>query len=579
MSQQPTRRDIVVGGAALTLAAGQAAAAPQPSVPPATPAPPSVEQPAATPAGAITATGTVTEIVAGSGTGLAKGPPVENVIVSNGRDITRTDPSGRFSLPLEPGQTIFMVKPAGFQVPVDAATRLPLFSYVYDPDGTPTSLGFRYRGLAPTGAFPASLKFQLTRVAEPQRYDVLLFTDPQPETSAELDFIRDDVVAGLIGADAAFGITCGDLTFDDLSMYHRYNRIIGSIGLPWWSIGGNHDLDYEAPDAKRSRDTWKRVFGATYYAHEHAGALFVMLDNVDYRGAGSGKPGETHGAYRGFFPPDQLTFVANLLAATPKDRLVVFVMHIPLRTYLDPNDPRNNTANAADFLKLIGDRPSVSFAGHTHSTEHHYFDRTDGVVGANPHHHHVLTAVSGSWWSGPYDHRGIAVADSWDGTPNGYHVLQIDGTSYTTRYVPAAEPASRQMRISLDTQFHEDDKEALRELPMEPLLRSPVTADLAESTRLVVNLFDGGPRSKVAFVVDGGAPILMTRVSRPDPFIVQVYARHPEFIKPWVKPMKSSHIWVAPLPAGLRPGTYAIKVLAIDEYGRDHADGMVLEVV
>ena len=157
-------------------------------------------------------------------------------------------------------------------------------------------------------------------------------------------------------------------------------------------------------------------------------------------------------------------------------------------------------------------------------------------------------------------------------------MLSVDGAGYTTRYVAAAEPAGRQMRISLESQYHADDKEALRELPMEPLLRSPVSADLADSTALVVNLFDGGPRSKVACALDGGPPILMARVARPDPFIVQGYARHPEFIKPWVKPRPSSHLWVAPLPAGLKPGTYAIKVLAIDEYGRDHSDGMVLEV-
>lgn len=38
-------------------------------------------------------------------------------------------------------------------------------------------------------------------------------------------------------------------------------------------------------------------------------------------------------------------------------------------------------------------------------------------MGSAPHHHHVLTAVSGSWWSGPLDRRGIASADSRDGHP------------------------------------------------------------------------------------------------------------------------------------------------------------------
>ena len=419
----------------------------------------------------------------------------------------------------------------------------------------------------------------LTRKAEPARFDVILFTDPQPESAAEVEYIRDDAVAPLLGTGAAFGMTLGDLAFDDLSVYPRLNRMIGRLGVPWWSIGGNHDLDYEAPDASRARDTWKRVFGAPYYAHAHGGALFVMLDNVAYLGSGSGKPGDKHGAYVGRFSDDQLAFVKNLLAATPPDTLLVFAMHIPLRTYFDPTMPAANTANAAALLALIGDRPSVSFAGHTHTTEHHYLGAADGGSDAHPHHHHVLTAVSGSWWSGPLDHRGIACADQTDGTPNGHHVLSIDGARYTTRYVPATEPDDTQMRIVVEAGFHAEDKEVLRETTMSRALRSPVTADEAGAARLVVNLFDGGPRSTVRFALDGGTPVAMTRVSRPDPYVGQLYGRYPETIKPWVKPNASSHLWQVPLPAGLGIGTYTVRVLATDEYGRDHEGGMVLEVV
>ncbi len=70
----------------------------------------------------------------------------------------------------------------------------------------------------------------------------------------------------------------------------------------------------------------------------------------------------------------------------------------------------------------------------------------------------------------------------------------------------------------------------------------------------------------------------MARVSRPDPFVTQVFGRHPATIKPWVKPQHSSHIWTAKLPP-LRFGTYAIKVRALDEYGREHNDSLVLEVI
>jgi hypothetical protein len=85
-----------------------------------------------------------------------------------------------------------------------------------------------------------------------------------------------------------------------------------------------------------------------------------------------------------------------------------------------------------------------------------------------------MTAVSGSWWSGPYDHRGIAVADSRDGSPNGFHILSIDGSSYSTRFQPANEPNARQMRIMLESQFHRDRKELYSEFRMGQLLGSPL---------------------------------------------------------------------------------------------------------
>ena len=558
MIQHPSRRDVVIGGAAVTLAAGTTAAA-EPSAKTGA-APPPAE-----------AVGVVAE---------AGGGPLADVLVSNGRDVVRTGADGRWRLSVAAGQTIFVIKPSGFAAPVDPQTNLAKLSYVHDPEGTPAALGFRYEGLPPTGPLPASIDFALTRKAEPEPFEVILFTDPQPESAAEVSYVRDEAVAPLLGtgAGAAFGMTLGDLAFDDLTVYGRLNRMVGRIGVPWWTLGGNHDLDYEAPDAARSRDTWKRVFGAPYYAHAYGGALFIMLDNVEYLGAGTGKKGE-HGAYRGHIPDDQLAFVKNLLAVTPPQTLLVFSMHIPLRTYFDPTMAAANTDNAAALLKLIGDRPSVSFAGHTHTCEHHYLGAADGGSDAHPHHHHVLAAVSGSWWSGPLDHRGIACADQTDGTPHGHHVLSIDGARYTTRYVPAAEPDGKQMRIVLEFGYHADEKEVLRATTMSQALRSPISADEAAAARLIVNLFDGGPRSSVRFALDGGAPVTMTRMSRPDPFITQLYGRYPETIKPWVKPSASSHLWQAALPAELQVGTCALRVLATDEYGRGHEGGIVLEVV
>jgi len=522
------------------------------------------------------ATGTATGVVYESGTGGPRQPDERGLVgvqVSNGREIVKTDAEGRYSLPIDDEAVIFVIKPSGYGVPLDPATKLPRFSYVHQPNGSPTSLNLRFRGVDPTGQLPASLDFPLIRQSEPTKFDVILFTDPQPESEAELDFVRDDVVNALIGSRAAFGITTGDILFDDLSMYARHNRIVGQIGIPWWNLGGNHDLNFEAPDRTYSRETFKRVFGAPYYAFNYGNALFLMLDNVAYLGPDPSQPNRG-GKYRGQLGENQLAFIANLLKDTPKDKLVVACMHIPLRTYLNPEEPSVNTADRADFLRLISGRPAVSFSGHTHTTEHHYLD----LDGGGQHHHHVLTAVSGSWWSGPFDHRGIACAMSRDGSPNGYHVLSIDGAAYETRFVAAKEPGGRKTRILLDSVFHRAGRELHRDFRMGQMLGSPISAETLYATEVIVNVFDGGPRTKVELSVGGAPPMPMIPGRRPDPLVQELFARHEETKKPWVKADVSSHIWTVRLPGNLKPGTHTLAILVRDEYGSSYTEHAVMEV-
>jgi C terminal of Calcineurin-like phosphoesterase/N terminal of Calcineurin-like phosphoesterase len=561
--RQPSRRDVMRYSAVVALAAttapvgtaGRALAADHPS----------------------TVSGVVYENRSGAVRRQPGDPGMPGVLVSNGRDVVKTDAAGRYTLPVDDESIVFVIKPSGYAVPLDD-DMLPRFYYIHQPAGSPQNLNLRFRGIDPTGPLPDAVDFPLRKADEPQKFDVIVFTDPQPESELEVNFIRDAVVNNVIGTDAAFGITTGDIMFDDLSLYPRLNRIIGRIGVPWHNVGGNHDLNFEAPGAKYSRETFKRVYGPNYYAFEYGGALFLMLDNINYLGPDPARPYGA-GKFEGRFGERQLAFVANVVKDYPADRLVVACMHIPLRTYIDPSDPAINTADRADLLKLLSGLPhTLSFAGHTHTTEHCYFGADDGFAGASPHHHHVLTAVSGSWWSGPYDHRGIAVADSRDGSPNGFHILSIDGAEYSTRFQPVSEPGSRQMRIMVDSVLHRDRKELYAEFRMGELLGSPIAQDSAFATNLLVNFFDGGPRTLVEYRIATRPPVKMERVARPDPFVEEVYARNEATKKPWVKAERSSHIFTARLPGDLEAGTHRIAVRAVDEYGREHRDHLVLEL-
>ena len=513
----------------------------------------------------------------GSGSPSAANPGIPGVLVSNGRDVAATGADGRYSLPLPEEATIFVVKPKGFMPPVEALTNLPRFYRHHQPRGSPPELNLAFEGLEPTGPLPASVDFPLRRQDEPKAFNVVMVSDPQPETEAEVDFIREDLIEALDGVDASFGLTAGDIMFDDLSLLPRSNAIMGSIGLPWWNIGGNHDLNFEAPDRKYSRETYKRFFGPNYYAFFYAETLFLMLDDVDYLGpvpAGFGGGGQ----YVGRFDEGQLEFVRNMLRHTPDDTLIVAVMHIPVRTFLD-NEPYQNLQDRQAFFDLFeGRKFVVSFAGHTHTTEHHYFDGHDGWKGAAPLHQHILTTLSGSWWSGPFDHRGVPSADSRDGTPNGFHILSVDGLSYTTRFVPAKEPNGRQMRLSILSRFHGIGRDVDRDFRQVRLLGSPVPREALGASTLIANVFDGGDKTRVRMIVGDRAPVEMIRQARPDPFVQEVFARNEAAKKAWARADVSSHIWVARLPGDLKPGTYPVVVEATGEYGQPLKGRLALEV-
>jgi C terminal of Calcineurin-like phosphoesterase/Calcineurin-like phosphoesterase len=507
----------------------------------------------------------------GTGRHMPGDPGIPHVMVSNGRDVVLTDSEGRWRLTVGEGDSVFVIKPPHWSTPVGKGG-VPSFSHLHQPQGSPRDVSYRAAGVAPTGALPAAIDFPLRR-QESAGFDVLLTADTQPENGAELAYLRDDIIAGALGSGAAFGINHGDVVFDDLALYTRYLEILGASGIPWHHCPGNHDMNSEARDDSGSRETWKRVFGPRHYAFQCAGATFIMLDNVHYFGYNPGSP--KSGQYCGLIGRQQLQFVHNVLANVPADQLVVLSMHIPLVNYQDASSPSDNTSDRRTLLEMLSSRPhAVSFSGHMHLTEHHHLGADDGFNGPAPHHHHVLTAASGGWWGGPKDSRGIPSADSQDGTPNGFHVLSVDGNHYTTRFVPAVGKGTGQLRAVVDGPHAQRARAAAYACGV-----ALAPSELGACT-LVVNVFDGGPATRVTYeIADRAGPAMPLELTpMPDPYIEGVFARHAAQQKPWVRPVSSSHVWKAPLPRDLAPGAHCVTVEATDQYGRRLATHLVLEV-
>lgn len=461
--------------------------------------------------------------------------------VSNGRDIVATDQGGQWSMDVRPDDIIFVIKPSGWMTPV-TEDQIPRFYYIHKPQGSPTS---QFPGVAPTGPLPASVDFPLYRQPEPDRFQVLFFGDPQPRNQTEIDYIAHDVVEELVGSNARFGVTLGDILFDDLALFDSLNATVALIGVPWYNVIGNHDLNMDSPNDRYSDETFHRIYGPNYYAFDYGKVHFIVLDNVEWLGAGK--------SYRGGLDADQLRFVANDLKSVPDHQLVVLSMHIPL----------GGIGNRRELYRLIEDRPyTLSLSGHTHWQAHQFIGEEDGWMGEKPHHHIVNVTVSGSWWKGLPDEVGIPHTTMRDGAPNGYSILSFDGHEATFDFKAARQPASYQLNIHAP--------------------ESVSRAALSESF-LWVNVFGGSEKSQVRFRVAGSLSWReMAMVAAPDPTYVLVREREMKMMpsRPELNaPIDSAHLWRTELPVDLPIGTHRIEVSTVDMYGREFRASRVLRVV
>lgn len=483
---------------------------------------------------------------------------IPGVMVSNGRDVTITSATGYWSLPVTSGDSIFVIKPVNWTYVQTSG--IPEFSYIHQPGGTPHHLNLAGPVLEDSGPLPPQIDFYLKPEPEHDCFDVLLLADTQAANASELAYVREELLAHTRGTGARFAINHGDVMGDDLGLLSDYRNLLSETGIVWHHCPGNHDLNLDSADPEFAFEAWKRVIGPTHYAFQSGGATFILLNNVDYLGLGAALPNGR--AYRGRIGERQLAFVQNVLKHVADDQLVVVSMHIPMVSFESPDNPSDSTADRRLLLALLAKRPNtLSFAGHSHTTEHHYLGSDDGFARATPHHHHVLTAFCGSWWSGPHNERGIPVADSRDGSPRGFHVLSIRGNAYTTRFIPVTGADERNSRVAV----HRPDR-------LIATGRHETGHDAAQSPHLLVDVFDGGPRTRVTCEVEG-APGLCFELSRsriPDPYIVHSFANHRESLKPWVEASVSSHIWTAQIPIALHSGSHTCSIRVVTEYGDEH---------
>ncbi|MGE7773670.1 calcineurin-like phosphoesterase C-terminal domain-containing protein [Chitinophaga sp. NPDC101104] len=488
--------------------------------------------------------GRVFEDVNGNGKIDRKEKGIAGVNVSNGIEVVTTDAQGAYELPERASQVIFVIKPAGYQFALDS-NNLAKSYYIHKPAGSPAD--FKYKGSAPTGDLPAQLDFALRRQAENDNFRVLVFGDPQPYTLEEIEHFSNGVVSEVTGVkNVAFGLSLGDLVGDNLSLHGPYIQAVKKVGLPWYNVIGNHDMNYDAKEDTESDETFEANFGPANYAFNYGNAHFIVLDDIIYPDPRDGK------GYWGGLREDQLQFIENDLKTVPKNKLIVLSFHIPL---LNENDIAFRTEDRNRLFQLLKDYPNtLSLSAHTHLQRQNFYGKEDGWLQEKPHHEYNAGTTSGDWYSGELNEQGVPASTMRDGTPKGYAFLNINGNQYSIDYKVAGKADNYQIQLSIPKVIEKDRN---------------------SSSGIYANFFMGAKGDKVEYSIDGGAWKPMEYMEAADPAYLDVLHKfdHTEKLLGGKRPShaaQSTHLWWVKAPFKLPAGRHEVKVRATDRYGKTY---------
>lgn len=470
---------------------------------------------------------------------------IAQVAVTNGEQVVLTDKKGRYKLPIGEDNIISVIKPRDYQIPVND-NNLPQFFYNHKPEGSPKT---KFEGVNPTGKLPKSVDFGLVSQKENNEFTALIFGDPQPYTQQEVDYFAQGIVSELENTKGVnFGLSLGDLVGDDLSLFNPYIKATKAVGIPWYNLLGNHDLNFDVETDKMSDETYEAHFGPANYAFNVGKVHFIILDNVIYP-----DPRDQKG-YWGGLRQDQLNFVENDLKFVPKDHLVVIAFHIPISetggdTFRD--EDRNS------LFALLKDYPNtLSLSAHTHIQRQDFFGKEEGWLQEKPHHHYNVGTTSGDWYSGKLNDQGVPVATMRDGTPKGYAYIHFTGNQYNVNYKVAGKPDDYQMEV-----FHP----------------KVVAKGKRSRSGVYVNFFMGSENDLVEYRVDEGEWKTMRYTKTQDPSYessVYEWDLAPELFsgRRGSDAIESTHIWRGRIPANLDNGKHTIEIKVTDMFGNIHSN-------
>lgn len=330
------------------------------------------------------------------------GKPIPGVAVTDGWTVVATDAEGKYYFQRnKEAAYVYISLPAEYEVPL--RNGIPCF---YKKLTYFTEYNFILKPLKGGAEKDLTMFF----MADPQCQNIKHVTRFRTETVRDIhDFSRK--------YKNCYAVTLGDIAYSEgpcnavyLLPLMKEEMDAKKLGMPVFQTIGNHDNEYQpcalnelnSNPTIRYQRTFEAVFGPVNYSWNRGDVHIISMNNVIY------KTLETSRKYAVDFLDYQMEWLRQDLALVPKNKLIIFCVHIPVE----------NMKKKESYKKLMGllqQFPSVHImSGHTH------FQRN--FIHSNDIYEHITAAASGCWWWS---------RNNGDGTPNGYAVYTIKGNRIT----------------------------------------------------------------------------------------------------------------------------------------------------
>lgn len=416
----------------------------------------------------------------------ADGKPLHNVVVSDGETVTATDEAGKYEF-ITKNRFVFISIPSEYKIPQNE---------------TGTALFYREIDKRKKMSF---YPFELEKSNDGTEHSFILFADPQTEDEEDMRKFQTETIPDLQQTlkkeklKNVFGVSDGDILYDNLEMYPDYEREVKKTKIPFFQVLGNHDLIETTQTDEQSITTFENHFGPTYYSFNRGRVHYVILDDIFW-----------FGEYIGYVNQKMLDWLKRDLSFVEKGRPVVIFTHIPPHTTYANRYGVDDSINAIRIVNkdllydLLKPYKSYFICGHTHESQ--YITDGDSEV-------HVCGAVCGGWWTGPI---------CYDGTPNGYSIYKVKGDKISWQYKSTGHPLDHQLRVYKPQSEH------------------------SKSDLLIVNVWGYDKNWKVEWFEDGAPRGEMVNRVDFDPLSVSLYEGEDKPEKrTWVDPVKNDHMFFA----------------------------------